>query len=364
MLVRRHLLQTLGLVAATSMVPRTLWAGSGNSGLATPPPEFASNSNYLLYGGGQPIRGLKVTIAIEEDIIAPGAMSLQLNVNSPAVAKCVYQQYCTALDPTWGEHLGIGWSIENFPSTGFRETQHQNIGLPCLAGSTPGHCKGDLYNYPPTKAAFAKFEKYPSDRIPAGFRIIHELIDDPQTGSIVAANYTVVSDTGERFSANPRILGAFKFRGTETLVGHDGVAPNYAFQLNMCGLHGGEHTQLTSGAGSITYEAATPMTAQGQQSALIGAYTGTPGTVETSNLVYSELPVGASLTFVQRFARKGHLSNTPAGAAATSSSNSSGTGPESNGSGCPPGQTFNSLTKSCEAGHGRTIDYDQAPPSR
>lgn len=221
MLARRRLLQTLGLIAASPLVPGAVWAGGGG-GLATPPAGFASNRNYFLYGGGQAIRGLKVTIAIEEDIVAPGAMSLQLNVNSPALAKCVYQQYCTALDPTWGPHLGIGWSIENFPSTGFREIQHQNIGLPCTAGSTPGTCKGDLYNYPLTKGAFARFDRYPSDRIPAGFKIIHELIDDPRSGSIVGARYTVISDTGERVSANPSILGEFKFRGTQTPVGRDG----------------------------------------------------------------------------------------------------------------------------------------------
>lgn len=99
------------------------------------------------------------------------------------------------------------------------------------------------------------------------------------------------------------------------------------------------------------------MTAEGRQSALAGAYTGTPGTVESSNLVYSQLPSGASRQFVQRFARRDHL-NDPAGTTATSAA---ATGPIANGAACPPGQTFNSLSKGCQSGRGHTVDYDQAP---
>ena len=88
------------------------------------------------------------------DIVAPGAMSFQLNVSSPANAKCVWQQYCTALDPKWGDSLGIGWSIENFPSKEFRWKLHNDVGLPCNGGTDEATCKGNLYNYPPKKGPF------------------------------------------------------------------------------------------------------------------------------------------------------------------------------------------------------------------
>ncbi len=60
----------------------------------------------------------------------------------------------------------------------------------------------------------------------------------------------------------------------------------------------GQYTDLSSGAGTITYEASNPLTALNALPSCTesGATTG-----ETSNSAYGELPLLASTTFVQSF---------------------------------------------------------------
>jgi hypothetical protein len=342
------------LEGARQMAPPELgqiddWSDADQARLAPPPHPFVSNHNYFITGDGKPILGLKVTIDVLEDIVAPGAMSFQLNASSPADAKCVYQQYCTALDPKWGDSLGIGWSIENFPSKAFRWKLHSDVGLPCNGGTDEATCKGNLYNYPPKKGPFYTASG-PSDRIPAGYKIKYELMDGPE-GAIIGAKYSVVDNHGRETSTGPIAIHKFDFAGTSKLVGPDGVAPNMAFQLNMCGLHGGQHTELQSGGGTITYEATTPLTPMASTASLTNVYQGV-STVESSNLVYSRLLAGPQQKIVQKFGLPRTAGQAQQGGRAAGDTD------------CPRGQTYNSLAKQCEVGGGRAITYDQAPPRK
>ncbi len=323
----------VGLVAAGSFTPVLARAGD----IAPPPQGFSSNRNYLIYGGGAPIRGLRVTIDVEQDIVAPGAMSMQLNGNSPADANCVYQQYCTNFGPT-SDKLQIAWSIENFPSKKYRWQLHETIGLPCSNNATAEEtCKGNLFNYPLPKVPFSTFSA-PSDRIPRGFKIIYELMNDAG-GAIVGATYTVVDNRGNRQTSGRQDIHTFKFVGTQTLVGHDGVAPILAFQMNLVGKHGGAHTTLTSGAGTITYEASAPLTPVGSLHGITGVYRS--GTQETSNIAYSTLQAAPARKIVQSF-------GVPAAAHMGSAAPS-----------CPGGQVYNPALQRCEPLH---LTNDKAPP--
>jgi hypothetical protein len=161
----------------------------------------------------------------------------------------------------------------------------------------------------------------------------------------------VIDNRGREKSTGPIAIHQFDFAGTSRLVGPDGVAPNMAFQINMCGLHGGQHTELQSGGGTITYEATTPMTPMASIASLTDIYQGV-STVESSNLLYSRLLAGPQPKIVQKF-------GLPRSAAGPGQQG----GPIA-GAACPRGQTYNSLAKQCEIGNGRIISNDQAPPMR
>jgi hypothetical protein len=79
-------------------------------------------------------------------------------------------------------------------------------------------------------------------------------------------------------------------------------------------------------------------------------------TVESSNLLYSELTAAPQQKIVQHFGLPGSQAAQAGGAAARG-------GPVAS-TDCPHGQTYNSLAKQCEVGNGRIIDNDQAPPQR
>ncbi|HXQ16193.1 MAG TPA: hypothetical protein VN814_16360 [Caulobacteraceae bacterium] len=347
MIERRNFLAGLGVVAVGSMAP-----GFGRAGLARPPEPFVSNRNYFFYGAGQPIHGLHVTIDVDEDIVAPDAMSLQLNCSSPADADCVYQQYCIGMNPSWGDDLGFNWTLENFPSKAFRWKLHQSIGLPCSSGSTEADCHGNLYNLHPPNKTFATYPGVKNDRIPAGFKLRFDLIDGPG-GAVIGANYTIVDAQGRSTTNGPRAHD-FDYVRTSTKVGPDGVAPILALQLGIVGFANGAHTQLKSGAGRITYESTTPLTPLDGLADHPDVFQG-GGTVEQANIRYSKLDAGPARKFVQQF----YL----AGSQHDDDQTTTYSGP-TEGAVCPRGQTYNSLSQSCGVGNGRIITNDRAPPPR
>ncbi len=150
MIARRGFIIGGGAIAARTLSPLAALAQApatpnelhevDRSVLEPPPANFTSNHNYFIHAGGQPIRGLSVTIAVTEDIDAPTGLNMQLNCNSQDGAACVYQQYCMGIDPKFKTRLG--WSNENFPSREFRWALHKKHGLILRSGPQPD--RGEL----------------------------------------------------------------------------------------------------------------------------------------------------------------------------------------------------------------------------
>jgi hypothetical protein len=296
-LSRRVFVRGAGLTAAGMLAPLAAApagaAGNEESGLAPPPPTFSSNHNYFIYGGGQPIRGLMVTIEVAEDIAAPTGLNMQLNAYSPKGATCVYQQYCMGIDPKFETRLG--WSNENFPSKEYRWLLHNTHGLPChVPDPSEQTCKGDIFNMHGVVGFFPRI----TNRLPARAKLIWELIDNAN-GAIVGAQYSFVNPQGKKTSTGPQLIKTFNLEGGAANVDADAVVPIYALQMNIVGLNNGAHAELGSGAGSITYQAASMLTPLGKQPPDVAAQN--VFTAESSNIKYDQVGAQSQQKIVQNF---------------------------------------------------------------
>lgn len=304
MIARRGFIIGGGAIAARALSPLEALAQApatpnelhlvDRSVLEPPPANFSSNHNYFIHAGGQPIRGLSVTIAVTEDLDAPTGLNMQLNCNSADGATCVYQQYCMGIDPKFKTRLG--WSNENFPSREFRWVLHQKHDLPCGAARNPTEesCKGDIFNMHGVVGFFPRI----TNRVPAGSKLVWELIENPD-GAIAGASYSFVNPDGKKTSSGPQLIKSFRLEGGKANVDPDAMVPILSLQMNIVGLNGGAHTQLGSGAGSIIYQAMTPLVPSGKQpqkTAAHGVFT-----AESSNINYAELAAQPKMKVVQRF---------------------------------------------------------------
>jgi hypothetical protein len=267
---------------------------------------------------------------VTQDIIAPQGMGMQLNAYSPSSADCVYQQYITSFNAK-SPKLQINWQLESWPSTSYRNYLHKTF----------NQRKGNIFN---EHGAYLGPFPTPSYRIPAGYKIIYKLLYDPNdpSSAIIGANYTVGNER-VRKSSGPQFIRNYKIWSTNALVPRSAMAPILALQLNLVGVTNGEYMTISSGGGTITYEAAAPLTAEGTQPTTVAA----KGvfTQEASNIVYAAVPARPNRKIVQTFGVPQSFT---------------GTGPAS-GISCPKGLTYNSLTKTCQIG-GRIITNDKAPP--
>ena len=181
---------------------------------------LGSNSNYILYSDCNSLTDVSVTIHVTQDIVcdyASGSLKgfgFQLNAYSPLGATCAWQQYLIAL---FGSEL-IGM-VDNWPLTG------DNI-------------INDLFN----------LTSMPSSKIPAGYKLKISL-QNATNGNVTGATYHVTDDQGNTV-AN-RTLTLQSISG----VSSADLAPIIAFELNLVGPINGESAVLTSGAGTIVYEA-------------------------------------------------------------------------------------------------------------
>jgi hypothetical protein len=329
MIKRRDFMTGVGLVVANSVVPFAALAGAATAiaeagipvpsanlpadlrfsdlaNLASPPHKFDSNHNYFIYGGGQPIRGLVVTIEVTEDIVAPIGMSFQLNAYSPANARTVYQQYSTGVDPGASSHLTeaarklyINWSIDNWPSKDYRWSLRQRHLKPCDSATETSEktCTGDLVN---VRGPLGVFQSQP-DRVPKGYKIRHELLYDSsdQSGAVIGVHFSVTDDRGRVTNTDPKYIRSTNFDRTKRQTEARAMVPILALQLNAVGLSNGHYMHITSGAGTITYEATTPLTAEGSQPSTMAAQR--VFTKESSNIRYALLGTGSSSKIVQKF---------------------------------------------------------------
>jgi hypothetical protein len=270
---------------------------------ASPGDALASNHNYYLYGGGQPIRGLTVTIDVTEEIFAPDGVGMQLNGYGPAGAGAMWQQYVVGINHEPTGPLTIGWSIENWPSKDLRAKLERTV-----------HLKSeDLFNVHVQDYGPAPTFPAPARHVPAGYRIRWELLtdaNDPE-GLIVGAIYSITDTKGRTYSSGPRKILDFNYHDTKARVTREALSALDAFDLNIVGTNGGRYMFIESGAGTITYEAATPMTPQFQQPKTVSGQTVV--TAELSNFRYGVLDSQPAKKFVQTFRAARNPKFRPAG---------------------------------------------------
>lgn len=229
-----------------------------------PPPGsgLGSNSNYILCSNCNPLINLSVEIDVTQDVVwqsSSGSLTgfgFQLNGYSPTNETSAWQQYIIAL---FGTDLQ-GW-VDNWP----------------LSGTNIINKRVDLVSLSKTA-------------IPAGYKLQISLSND-QNRNIAAATYLVLDNQGNIAGKQTQVLSALG-------VSPDDLAPLVAFELNLVGPGNGESVVLSSGAGTITYAASTPLTVlSAEPQCAESGYV----TAETANSFYGEMPAGPSATLTQSF---------------------------------------------------------------
>jgi hypothetical protein len=294
MIKRRAFVQGAGWLALQTLAPGAARAADpAPAGEPEPPPDaLAANHNYFLFAGDQPLRGIVVTLAVTEDIVAPDGFSIQLNGYGPSGANCVWQQYILTASHDAAHPLTLAWTIENWPSKALHEKLVQTA-----------HMKdhNDLFNV--NAKAYGPLPTFgtPGGRIPAGYRLRWEMLSDANDpeGLIVGAIFSVTDNHGKTWSSSPRKILDFNYNHTNVRVTREALGALTTFELNVVGVTNGLYMFVESGAGTITYEASTPMTAQFQQPKTVSAQ----GifTAEGSNVQYGELDRAPSKKLIQTF---------------------------------------------------------------
>jgi hypothetical protein len=294
MIGRRKFVQGAGWLALQALSP-------GGARAADPAPEaelkppadaLASNHNYFLFAGGQPIRGLVVTLDVTEEISAPNGFSVQLNGYGPPSAGAVWQQYIVAVSRDASKPLTLDWTIENWPSKELHEKLVRTAGM-------KDH--NDLFNVHAEVYGPVPTFPVPGGRLPAGYRLKWEFLvdaNDPD-GVVTGAIFSFTDNKGKTWSSGPRKILDFDYNHTKVRVTREALAALTAFEVNIVGRTNGLYTFIESGAGTITYQASTPMTPQFQQPKTVSDQ-GTI-TAEASNVHYGELAGTPGKKFVQTF---------------------------------------------------------------
>jgi hypothetical protein len=294
MIRRREFVQGAGWLALQTLSPGAASAADPvpETERAPPPDALASNHNYFLFAGGQPIRGLVVTLDVTEEISAPDGFSIQLNGYGPPGAGCIWQQYIVGVSHDPSQPLTLEWIIENWPSKELHEKLVRTAGM--KDHNDLFNVSAKAYGPPPTFAARA-------GRLPAGYRLRWELLTDANDpdGLATGAIFSFTDNHGKTWSSGPRKILDFDYNHTKVRVTREALAALTAFEVNIVGRTNGLYAFIESGAGTITYQATTPMTPQFQQPKNVSDQGGF--TAEGSNVRYGELAGTPDKKFVQTF---------------------------------------------------------------
>jgi hypothetical protein len=235
-----------------------------------PPSPFGGNRNYILSSDCKPMTDVSVTVHATKQIVGPKGLGVQLNANSlplpspnapPKDSPAVWQQYMMGI----GYRPAFNWALQNWGAHGM------------LFGG------GEPYLVPMRNVTW-----------PAGYTLRISLKNDPK-GNVTGAEFFVEDNRGKILNHAAKAL--------QDLHGFSkaNLAPINAFQLNLVGPTGGE--ALSSGAGTITYSASTPMTVAKDfpKTADNKSCAAQVFTAEKANTVYGELPAGPTKSFTQTF---------------------------------------------------------------
>jgi hypothetical protein len=247
--------------------------------VAAPPPGtggttggLTSDSNYLMYtpgasGGCENLLKVSVTIDVTEEIQFESAsggtvqgFGFQLNCYSPVEEYCAVQQYIIALQGTELTGLINTWPV---------------IGGPIIA--------------PPDNSYPVFTIGLPSVSLPVGYQMKITLGND-MAGNVVNVAWAVNGMTVASQNI-PNLLTSLGLQATY-------VAPIVVFEMNLVGPGGGEGAELSSGAGTFTYSASSPLTVSSGYPACVED---AASTEETANTFYGALPANPGNPFNQSF---------------------------------------------------------------
>jgi hypothetical protein len=139
----------------------------------------------------------------------------------------------------------------------------------------------------------------PSQELPAGCTLKITL---NYSGSAVSgANYIVMDNTGKTIGNQTITLLSLKLVNGNPVTSAD-LAPIVSFQLNFVDYLNGGITTLSSGAGTLTYNASVPMSILNTEPSCVDWDF---STVERANSSYGVLPAHANNVFVQTFEKSG-----------------------------------------------------------
>jgi hypothetical protein len=244
--------------------PGSSWTGNLSGGYnppaATPGAGLGSNSNYVLTNNCNPMLGVSVTITVTEDMVFESASAkvegfgFQLNAYSPKNELCAAQQYAVAL--LGSELYAI---VENWKE-----------------GS-------------PLFTKFMELMPIEGLKIPAGYVITISLQNDAHD-NINGVTFDVTDNHGN----NVTVQKALESIGATA----QDLAPIVGFQLDIVGPENGESAVLSSGAGTIDYQAAQPMTVLPWMPSCVQW---DAVTEETANTFYGQLTALPASTFEQSF---------------------------------------------------------------
>jgi hypothetical protein len=223
------------------------------SPVPAPATGLSGKSNYIFYSNCNPLIGVTVTINVTQDIVCAQGFSFQLNALSPRNATTSAQQYGLVFSGTELSGIVNNWS-------GPKLIIPDSVSLVSLPGST----------------------------IPAGYQLSISLQNDSK-GNVTGATYAVTDNQGNLLKTYPLNLETYGAKSTE-------LAPVVAFQLNLVGPGSSESVVLSSGSGSIVYEASTALTVSNSWPCGVAG-----GTLENANTTYGMLSPGPSSRFSQPF---------------------------------------------------------------
>jgi hypothetical protein len=235
------------------------------------------NSNYYVYGGGNPILSLTVTIKITTDIYAPYGCSFQLNCDSSSNPNMGSQQYCFDFDAVTNV---LSASIDNWPTPAFAASLNTQSAVGLInAGGPLLTLTGQ------------------NGRLPAGTTLTVTL-GTGAGGIVQGVTFTATVGQGQpgTYSTPLEALPAVGANPPQA-VPLAALQPISAAQLNLVGKDDGQYTYLNSGAGTITYSATGQMTVvNSRPSGVAGGFT-----QEQANSIYGQLDAGPSTSFTQTF---------------------------------------------------------------
>ena len=227
-------------VAADGTHPELNGAVPIMANILVPPPQdgLASNSNYFLVDGGNPLFGVQVTVGIGADLVsAANGWAIQLNAGSVLGHATAWQQFVVAANPTTGQ---IICTIETYDED-YQLVFSTPDGVLAASGTT----------------------------LPGGYSVSIQL-SNGSNGDILSAVFTLTDGLGRRIGSLTQAITA-------------NTAPICALQVNIVAWGAGKFATLSSGSGTITYSATKSLTVLNSRPSLYTA----PGLItETSNVAY------------------------------------------------------------------------------